>query len=75
MKIIIKNNNANKLSFCKEVQNLEFTEKIGNIKRYYCTYSQKRDKALAKMGKNYSKRHSEHRIINIRFIKERKSFK
>jgi hypothetical protein len=75
MRLLDKNNNAHKLSFRKEVPNLEFTETIGNMKGYFCIDSNKRDKALVKIGKRLFKKNPEHRIINIRFIKERKSFK
>jgi hypothetical protein len=69
MQLLGKNKDANIFSFYKEVQNLEFTEKIGNIKRYFCTDSQKRDKALVKIGKRLLKKKSEDRILIIRFIK------
>jgi hypothetical protein len=69
MQLLEKSKDANKLSFRKEVRNLEFTGTIGNMKGYFCTDSQKRDKVLVKIGKRLFRKNPEHRILNIRFIK------
>jgi hypothetical protein len=69
MKLLAKNNKANKLSFYKDVQNLEFTERIGNMKGCFCTDSQKHDKALVKIGKKLFRKFPEHKLFGIRNIK------
>jgi hypothetical protein len=47
--------NKNALSFCKEAQNIEFTQIIGKMDTSCCIGSNKRDEILAKMGKELLK--------------------
>jgi hypothetical protein len=70
MKLLGNDKKPNKLSFHKEVQNLEFIETIGNMNSFFCIDSNERDKVLVKIGKKLFKNHPERKISRIRITKK-----
>jgi hypothetical protein len=70
MELLERNKEASKLSFRKEIRNLEFSEMIGNMNRFFCIDFKKRDRVLVKIGKKLFKKHPEHKLLRIRIIKK-----
>jgi hypothetical protein len=65
----------NKLSFIKEVKNLEFFDMIRDMDTFLCNNPNKRDKILKKIGKKLFREHPEYKKKNnILQIKRKDNF-
>ena len=55
--LIEQNEKPSSIAFIGEVESLEFTEAVGNIKNSYSTNPKKRDKKLKSIGKKMFRKH------------------